>query len=135
MTFMIGEGYSERLLAIYNGSRFPRFEIGSDELEDATSIAQANGWHKVVNMAVSVTSDKAPEDGEDPYIIARKSVFTAVSDETAALLELAIPEMSGSSRLVEAFGRRRDMYTGTASHIEFSTLDISEQAVVPQTIQ
>jgi len=126
MTFMIGEGYDRQELAVHNGDRFPRFEIGSDVLTDAIKAAKANGWQKVVKMSAAVTADQSLESGKEPYVIAEKSVFTAVSNDTAHLLELTTPGMNRSSSLYEAFGRRRGMGTGTASSIEFSTVNVGE---------
>lgn len=123
-TFVIGEGYHKQEVAVHNGNRFPRWELGQNDVESASRIARQNGWDKVLKISTTVTAPQEKGSDEPPYVMAEKNVYVAVSDDTAKLLEQAgVDNLNSSSTLRMAWGREAGRHTG-AMHESFSVIEL-----------
>lgn len=125
-TFVIGEGHDRREVGIRNGTRFPRWEIGKDDIGSASEIAKSKKWKHVLEVSTTVAYPPEKESNKPPYIVAEKNIYIAVSEDTAKLLDQAgVDNLNSSSSLGEAWGRQQGRYRGTMNE-SFRVVDLDD---------
>ncbi len=121
-SFVIGEGTDSVEVGIYNGSRFPRWELGQDNIASASEVAHSKGWKDILEVSTAVTYPRRYDSPKDPSVEAEKKVYIALSDETANLLKQAGPDnLNSSSTLTSKFGRGLDLST---LHNSFNVIEL-----------
>jgi len=126
MTFMIGEGYDRSEVGIHNGTRFPRWEIGKDDMESATEIAKDKKWKHILEVSTFVTLPRKKDSNEPPYVKAKKDVFIPISEDMSKLLEQAgADNLDSGSSLHVAWGRDEGRHTGGLNE-NFRVINLEE---------
>lgn len=126
-TFVIGDD-SRKLqeVGIPREERFPRWELGVDEMADAATVAIEKGWSKM--LAIETIFTQSGEGGvSDRVERARKDVYVPISDGMARLLEQAGQDnLDEEFGLTPAWGPGSDFLRYGLLHIEFKTLSTSD---------
>ena len=106
-------------IAIRNGSRFPRLDLGTD-LKSAEEKAKENGWSQVLKL-------KAEYSGR---FGGKNETYIAVSPETAKLIELGGSDnLDSKSSVHTATGTNWGQFVGGISQ-EYELLSINEKESV-----
>ncbi len=113
MTFRIGErGVEGNEVGIHNGTRFPRWELGKDDMKSAAEVAKGKSWKHILEVSTTVTYPKRYDSAEKSDIQAQKNVYIPVGEETAKLLaRVGAENLNSSSTLTSDFGRGLDLST------------------------